>query len=212
MPDDVRDKCYELNIADPSAHPFPTGSFTQRKRCEGDHTSTEWQTFEVTADGGHFAVKLGGKTVLDYTDPKPVPRGHVGLQFNTGKIEFRNIKLKPLGLVSLSNGRDLSGWKTHPTNKSRFSVTPEGAIHLENGPGQLETEGQFADFTMQLEVIVDGKSLNSGVFFRSIPGQFQNGYEAQIQNGYKNGDRTQPEDFGTGAIYRRQPARKVVSE
>ena len=208
--DDVRDKCYELNIADPATHPFPTGSFAGRKRCEGSHDSTEWQTFEVTADGGHFVVKLDGKTVLDYTDPKPTPRGHVGLQFNTGKIEFRNVKLKPLGTVSLLSGKDLSGWKIHPKNKSRWTVTPEGSLHLQNGPGQLETEGQYADFTLQLEAMVNGKSLNSGVFFRSIPGDFQNGYESQIHNGYKDGDRTKPVDCGTGGVFRRQNARKVV--
>src|SRR5207249_222175 len=36
------------------------------------------------------------------------------------------------------------------------------------------------------------------------------GYESQIQNGFKNGDRTKPSDYGTGGIYRRQPARRVV--
>jgi hypothetical protein len=49
------------------------------------------------------------------------------------------------------------------------------------------------------------------VFFRCLPNQYQNGYEMQIQNGYKDDDRTKPADFGTGAIYRRIPARKVVS-
>ena len=56
-----------------------------------------------------------------------------------------------------------------------------------------------------------GKGLNSGIFFRCIPGQYQNGYEAQIQNAFKDDDRTKPLDFGTGAIYRRVAARKVVS-
>ena len=55
------------------------------------------------------------------------------------------------------------------------------------------------------------RHLNSGIFFRCIPDQYQNGYEAQIQNGFKDDDRTKPTDFGTGAIYRRVPARKVVS-
>ena len=53
--------------------------------------------------------------------------------------------------------------------------------------------------------------LNSGIFFRNIPGEFWQGYESQIQNGYF-GDRTKPVDFGTGAFYRRQKARKVVSD
>ena len=170
-PEDVRDKCYELNIADPAVHPFPTGSFAGRKRCEGDHASTEWQTFEVTADGGHFLVKLDGKTVLDYTDPKPVLRGHVGLQFNKGKIEFRNIKLKPLGMVSLFNGRDLSGLEDpsgeqEPLDRDARRMAPPGKRPRAN----WRPKGQYADFTLQLEVFVNGKWLNSGVFFRSIPG------------------------------------------
>ena len=33
----------------------------------------------------------------------------------------------------------------------------------------------------------------------------------QIRNQWQGDDRTKPVDFGTGAIYRRQPARKVVS-
>jgi hypothetical protein len=76
----------------------------------------------------------------------------------------------------------------------------------------LESAGQFADFVLQLDVLCGGKQLNSGIFFRSIPGEFWQGYESQIHNGYKNGDRTQPVDFGTGGIYRRQPARKVVAD
>ena len=52
--------------------------------------------------------------------------------------------------------------------------------------------------------------LNSGVFFRCLPGKYQQGYEYQIQNGYKDNDRTKPADYGTGAIYNRVKARKVV--
>jgi hypothetical protein len=39
-----------------------------------------------------------------------------------------------------------------------------------------------------------------------------NGYECQVQNGYKDGDRTQPIDCGTGGFYRRQNARKVLGD
>jgi len=210
-PDDVTRTCYELNIADPADSPYPTGSLVKRKRCEGDHASTDWQTFEVTADGPRVAVKLNGQPVLDYTDPKPIGRGLIGLQFNRGKVEFRNVKLKPLGLKSLFNGKDLSGWKTYPGQKTVCSVTPEGWLRLQNGRGQLETTGHYADFILQLEVFVNGKGLNSGVFLRSIPGELMNGYESQIHNGYLGGDRTKPADCGTGGIFRRQNARKVVA-
>jgi len=92
-----------------------------------------------------------------------------------------------------------------------FAVTPAGELSVEDGPGQLETTAAYKDFVLQLKVKCNGKHLNSGVFFRSIPGEFWQGYESQIHNGFKNGDRGLPLDFGTGGIYRRQPARLVVS-
>ena len=36
-----------------------------------------------------------------------------------------------------------------------------------------------------------------------------NGYESQIQNQFKNEDRAQPVDCGTGGIFRRTDARRV---
>jgi hypothetical protein len=210
LPTNPTADCYELNIA-PDDNPFPTGGFVGRKKSEGGHTTGDWQTFEVTAEGAHFTVKLDGKPVLDYVDPKLLTRGLIGLQLNSGPVAFRNIKLKPLGLKPIFNGRDLTGWKTFPGKQSVYTVTPKGELNVKNGPGQLESDAKFGDFVLQLEVYSNGKQLNSGVFFRSIPGEFSNGYESQIQNGYKDGDRTQPVDFGTGAIYRRQKARMVVS-
>jgi hypothetical protein len=130
-------------------------------------------------------------------------------------LELRNIRLRPRRVVPLFNGKDLDGWKQFTANpkqaKSKFSVTPEGWLNVKNGPGDLQTEAQFDDFILQLECISNGKQLNSGIFFRCLPGEYQQGYEAQIQNGYKGDDRTKPVDYGTGAIYRRQPARRVVS-
>lgn len=212
-PTDPAKDCYELNIAAPAVSPFSTGSFVNRQKAtRSDLDASAWRTFEVTADGGHFVVKVDGETVLDFSDPTPIPRGRIGLQLNAGEVEFRNVKLKPLGQESLFNGKDLAGWTVFPGKASVFTVTPEGALNVKNGNGQLESAAQFADFTLQLEVYSNGKHLNSGVFFRSIPGEFTQGYECQIQNGYQEGDRTKPIDCGTGGFYRRQNARKVVSD
>ena len=211
-PEDPARDCYELNIAAPDVSPFPTGSFVARqKRSDGADTDG-WRTFEVTAAGGAFTVKLDGEEVLSYIDPQPIPRGRIGLQFNSGKVEFRNVKLKPLSLEPIFNGRDLAGWTVFPGKASVFSVTPEGDLNVKNGNGQLESQGTYADFVLQLEVFSNGKHLNSGIFFRSIAGEFAQGYESQIQNGYKDGDRTKPIDCGTGGFYRRQDARKVVAD
>jgi hypothetical protein len=209
-PSDPAVDCYELNIADEKVSPFFTGSFVNREKAEPTADSRDWRTFLVKAEGGHFSVSLDGRRVLDYVDPRPLLRGHIGLQFNEGQVEFRNVKLKPLGLESIFNGRDLTGWKEFPGKQSKFSVTPEGALNVKNGNGQLEFQHAIADFVLQLEIFSNGKHLNSGIFFRNIPGEFWQGYESQIQNGYQDDDRTKPIDFGTGAFYRRQKARKVV--
>jgi len=210
-PTDPAKDCYELNIAAPDVSPFYTGSFVNRQKASPVQASGDWQSYEVTAQGGHFVIKLDGRTVLDYTDPQPLARGRIGLQYRAGPIAFRNIRLKPLSLASIFNGRDLAGWTVFPDKKSVYSVTKSGELNVTNGNGQLESTGQYADFTLQLEIFSAGDHLNSGIFFRSIPGEFWNGYEAQIQNGYKDGDRSKPMDCGTGGIYRRQNARKVVS-
>ncbi|MDZ4818924.1 MAG: DUF1080 domain-containing protein [Planctomycetota bacterium] len=211
---DIEKNMYELNIA-PADNPYPTGSLVRRKRAAEVLPDDAWHTFDVTADGGHVIVKLDGKQVLSYFDPIPAPAGRIALQFNEGPIQFRSIKLRPLGTKSIFNGRDLAGWKVYPEaekKKSVYSVTDNGELNVKNGPGSLESEGKYADFLLQFEVFSNGKHLNSGVFFRSIPGEFTNGYECQIHNGYKDGDRTKPLDYGTGGFYRRQPARLVNSD
>ena len=114
----------------------------------------------------------------------------------------------PEGYVALFNGKDLSGWKTYPDMASKFTVTEQGAINVKNGSGQLESKSQYADFVLQLECISHAEGLNSGVFFRCIPGEQMNGYECQIHNGFKDGNRAMPVDHGTGGIFRRQPARR----
>jgi hypothetical protein len=211
QPQDPSVDCYELNIAE-ADNPFPTASLVQRKKAEVDAPSGQWHSFEATVDGDRVAIKLNDQQVLDYADPKPLRRGHIGLQLNSGKVAFRNLRLKPLGTVSLFNGRDLTGWKTYPEMASKFTVTAGGELNVQNGRGQLETAGQYGDFALQLECQTHAPRLNSGVFFRCIPGDDMMGYECQIHNGFQDGDRTQPQDCGTGGFFRRQNARRVVAD
>ena len=139
-------------------------------------------------------------------------RGYIGLQHNKGAVAFRNIKLRPLGLNSIFNGKNLDGWKEYPEMESKFSVTDAGEMNVKNGRGQLETADSYGDFVLQLECITHAKDLNSGIFFRCIPGDVMMGYESQIHNGFKDNDRTQPIDHGTGGIFRRKNARSVVAD
>ena len=128
-------------------------------------------------------------------------------------LNLQSIKLRPLNAKPIFNGKDLDGWKVFEDpkrNRSKWCVTKDGLLNVKNGPGDLQSAGSYSDFILQLDCISNGKALNSGVFFRCIANEYQNGYEMQIQNGFKGDDRSKPSDFGTGAIYRRVPARKVV--
>lgn len=211
-------QAYEINITGPitknsAKNDFPTGCIVSRQKAEPTVTpSAEWQTMEVTADGPKIRVKINGTEVVHYTDPTPLGQGFIGLQHRAGKIQFRNIQLRPLGEKSLFNGKDLTEWNTYPDMASVFSVTEQGELNVKNGRGQLETKDAFDDFTLQLEIFVAGEKLNSGIFFRCIPGETMNGYESQIQNGFLDGNRSKPTDCGTGGFFRRQNARRVVAD
>lgn len=226
-PKDPTKDCYEVNIA-PDDNPFPTLSIVGRMKWvkwtsypplsekpkyekPTVEMSEEWVSVDIIVDGPNISIQPSDDYAQKYTDAHPLARGHIGLQFKEGPIAFRNIRLKPLGLKPLFNGKDLTGWTTDRANKSEFNVTPTGEIAVMNGPGQLETNDSFGDFVLQLDANVNGDGLNSGIFFRCIPGDVLMGYESQIHNAMKNGDPTQPVDAGTGAIYRRTTARRVVA-
>jgi hypothetical protein len=126
-------------------------------------------------------------------------------------VKIKTLKFRPTGLSPIFNGKDLTGWKPIPDRKSRFEVTEAGELNIKDGNGDLQTEAQWDDFVLQLEIKTNGTHLNSGVFFRALPGEFWSGYESQIRNQWEGDDRTKPVDFGTGGIYNQQPARRVVS-
>lgn len=210
-PTDPAKDCYELNIADQD-NPFPSGSFVKREKVSGDNDRDDWQSYEITMDGGSATVKLDGQVVLEYTDAEPIATGHIGLQLNQGAVAFRNIRIRPLGTESIFNGTDLTGWTPLPDMASKFTVSDAGELRVQDGPGQLETTKQYGDFVLQLDCKVHAEHLNSGIFFRCIPGEKMNGYESQIHNGFGDGDRSVPIDCGTGGIFRRQNARLVVAD
>lgn len=209
---------YELQIND-THQEYTTGGlvgYLKAKRVKT--TPNQWHGFEIRAEGDLFTIKLDGKTLLKNRD-KSYVIGHIGLQYNKDKkIEFRNLKLKPLGLRSIFNGKDLTGWeKVNSPDLSRgtpdWSVR-QGIIHVERGPGQIETTNTYQDFILQLDVRTNPRDPNhhpnSGVFFRGDRNGYWTGYESQIRNEFKGADRTQPVDFGTGGVYHYQPTRRVI--
>ncbi len=174
-------------------------------------TKFTWVKYDLIQRGSSFEGKVDGGPIGTAIRPEP-SRGHVSLfSDGTRPVQFRNIRVRPLGLKSVFNGKDLTGWLSPEGNKSVFSVTKEGWLNVHNGRGDLQTIAQWGDFVLQIEVYSNGDHLNSGVFFRAEPGKFQQGYEDQIRNQWEGEDRSKPVDYGTGAVYNRMPVRKVVS-
>ncbi len=197
-----------LEVAGPVRLVFAGGLELEHRGAEANILRVKCQAGDITWDGTGFTARR-------MTEGLPAEGWRIAAD-GTAAARVRNVSLLPLGLEPLFDGKTLGGWKVNAADpkrmRSQFAVTSAGELAVKDGPGDLVSERAFADFVLQLQCRTQGRHLNSGIFFRCVPGQYQNGYEAQIHNGYRDNDRTRPIDFGTGAIYRRVPARKVVSD
>jgi hypothetical protein len=94
--------------------------------------------------------------------------------------------------VSIFNGKDLSGWTIHGTEKW---YVDNGLLVCESGPdkayGYLSTDKNYKNFDLTLEFKQSANG-NSGVFFRSsIEGVKISGWQAEVA----------PPGHNTGGIY-----------
>jgi hypothetical protein len=55
----------------------------------------EWNTFEITCKGKDISLWANGAVTCEWHDC-PVTKGYVGLEAEGWRIEFRNVKVKPL--------------------------------------------------------------------------------------------------------------------
>ncbi|HYZ86099.1 MAG TPA: family 16 glycoside hydrolase, partial [Bryobacteraceae bacterium] len=198
--------------------------------------SGRWQKLEIEAQGSSVTVHLDGQLISDDSAEPASERGYIALgSTGSGRLQVRNIQLKPLGLGPIYNGSDLDGWKfvappepekkadrkilkVIPLPKSKKRVADwsvrAGVIHVQNGQGQLETAPLYDDFVLQMDVRSNGTGESrpsAGVLLRGEPGKYGSGYEIRVHNKF-NGDRAKPADVGTGGIYRFHPARRVISD
>ncbi len=151
------------------------------------------------------------------------PTGQIELQAHGGPLAFRSIFIreipaeKAVGRVrksdtgsqlvgrvrrpdtgsqwrELFNGQDLTGWKCKP---GTWSVN-EGVLTRKGG-GDIWSEGQFGDFILELEFMLD-EGTNSGVFFRTadINDCVQTGIEMQVLDSY---GKAEVGKHDCGAIY-----------
>ena len=172
------------------------------------------QEVVVKALGNDVSATVDGVAVEGFSASNG--RGHICFQFQryegdrrAPKVEIMEVKLRPLHLKPIFNGKDLEGWNVIPGHKSIFSVV-DGALNIKDGNGQIETAGLYKDFVLQLDIISNGDHLNSGVFFRGPAGVFWKGYESQVRNQWEK-ERTHPCRLRYRGIYGDQEARKVVS-
>ncbi len=205
-----------------SSGPFSMFDLQYQHKLNGENLTGVFQNHQLMASRSWVSTEIKG-------------RGDMLWVIGDGaKLFLKDIKIRPQEMQPLFNGKDLIGWKEFPGKKSKFSVNADGEINIKDGPGDLQTVAKYDDFILQLECLSNGKNLNSGVFFRCRANEYQNGYEVQIRNQFtkeptqdyvleeydpqthkllaKKKAKFTAVDYGTGAIYRRQPARKEVSK
>jgi hypothetical protein len=108
--------------------------------------------------------------------------------------------------VQLFNGKDLSGWTIHGTEKW---FVQNGELICESGPdkqyGYLSTSGTYKDFDLELEFFQESNG-NSGVFFHSsVEGTKVSGWQAEVAplNQHTGGIY---ESYGRGWLIKPEPS------
>jgi len=99
------------------------------------------------------------------------------------------------GFVQLFNGKDLTGWKTHPDDTNKWEVK-DGALTA-SGPGNghlYSARGDYENAVFRIEAKINDKG-NSGQYVRArFQKGFPAGYEAQI-------NATHSDPIKTGSLY-----------
>jgi hypothetical protein len=149
----------------------------------------EWHRMEITVRGDECTVRVNGQQIqsLKYR-PSPNPdttyapalarkEGKVGLKAHFGTVKFRGVEVRELpkadDFVPLFNGKDLTGWKTHPAQVGNWRVENgvlTGSKGNQPGPAAATSHlytvrDDYRDFHLRLEARV--RNSTSGVYFRA---------------------------------------------
>ena len=172
----------------------------------------QWNTARILVNNGHVEHWLNGSKTIEYQINSEAwktlvagskfneyphygqaSRGHIGLQDHNHEVKFRNIKIREIKSgTDLFNGKDLTGWTIHGTEKW---YVEDGELVCESGPdgeyGYLATDKSYKDIDLTLEFLQEADG-NSGVFFRSsLDGTTISGWQAEVA----------PPGNNTGGIY-----------
>jgi hypothetical protein len=90
--------CYEVNIYDKRPDPsYGTGGIPGTAKVDPmPKAAGKWNTYEITAQGPHLVVVLNGQKTVDVQDSKHLNAGPFALQYGSGVVKFRKVKVKAL--------------------------------------------------------------------------------------------------------------------
>jgi len=91
------ENAYEVNIFDKRPDPkYRTGAIVNvgEPKVKID-AAGKWNTYDITAQGAHFVIKLNGMVTVDAMDSKH-PSGCIALQYGAGTVRFRKVTVEPL--------------------------------------------------------------------------------------------------------------------
>ncbi len=203
-----KDTGYEVQLGSGDSD-WPFGSIVGQAKGNGTFSAGAWTSMEVEANGGSMVVRSGGRVVASASGLQ-AGGGLIVIEANRGgKVEIRNPRLKPLNPTLLFNGTDLSGWKSTGTAPKQAGgigkmlgfgkgkakevkwTVGGGAIHGEEGPGQLESLMPLGDFLFQADVRLNSKKNENKrrliLLLRGDAGQIGTGYEVNLQPGSAGG-------------------------
>ena len=88
---------YEVNVYDRRPDPaYRTGAIVDvAKPMVNIDAGGRWNTFDITARGTKLTVVMNGMTTVD-VDHKGHTRGPIALQYGSGVVRFRNVRIRPL--------------------------------------------------------------------------------------------------------------------
>ena len=152
----------------------------------------EWNTYDITLDGGNLELKVNGVVQNTATDMEVVP-GYILLQSEGAPIEFRKVELTPIESKpaaqssAIFNGKDLTGWKfvaKDDAKENAFAVS-DGILHCSGKPtGYLRSDGNYKDYVFKFDYRWADKPGNGGIFVRTQEPDaiWPKGLQAQVQD------------------------------